>query len=124
MQLNRSNCVQLCDYELSYKLRYEKQLGFFEKERELIFLWCLSDEFDNLQELKPDQYCDELENGSLTGSIIACIEEDTLELKFGIKKSFLSCSTEPGQYTMKEVKGALAVKNNSLKSARTNLSTI
>ena len=55
---------------------YENQSGFFEEERELKFLWCVSDEYDNLQEQKPDRDCDDWENKSLTGSIIANIEEE------------------------------------------------
>ena len=47
------------------------------------FLWCVSDEYDNLQEQKPQKDCDEWENGSMTESIIASIEEENaLELKF------------------------------------------
>ena len=36
----------------------------------------MSDEYDNLQEQKPDRDCDEWDNGSLTESIIASIEEE------------------------------------------------
>ena len=64
MELIRSIRAQFCDYGLSYRPMYENQLGFFE------------DECANLQEQKPDQDCDEWENGSLTESIIASIEED------------------------------------------------
>ena len=56
---------------------YENQLGFFEEERELKFLWCVSDEYDHLQEQKRDRDCDEWENGTLTGSILAIIEEES-----------------------------------------------
>ena len=61
---------------------YENQVEFFEEERQLKFLWCVSDGFENLQEQKPDRDCDEWENGSLTESIISSIEEeDTLDTK-------------------------------------------
>ena len=66
---------------------YKNQLGFFEEERQLKFLWCVSDEFENLQEQKLDRDCDEWENGSLTKSIIASVEEENaLEPKLGNKK--------------------------------------
>ena len=55
---------------------YENQLGLFEEERQLNFLWCVYYEFANLQERKPDLDCDELENESLTESIIASTEEE------------------------------------------------
>ena len=77
MELSRSVCEHFCDYELSYRAMYENQLGFFEEERELKFLWCLSDED-----------CDEWESGSLTESIIANIEEDNaLDPKSSNKKN-------------------------------------
>ena len=109
---------------------YKNLLGFFEQERELKFLWCLSDDFENLQ--KPDKDFDEWENGSLslTESFIASREEENaIDPKFGMKKfdktAPLSCfSTETGQDAKKEVQGASAVKNTSLKSVGTNLSTI
>ena len=88
---------------------YENQLGFFEEERELKFLWCVSDEYDQLQEQKPDRDCDKWENGSLTGSIIAIIEEENaLDPKLDNKKSdqavpFACFSTDTGQDAMKEV---------------------
>ena len=44
----------------------ENQLGFFEEERRLKLLCCVSDEFEILQEQKPDWDCDEWEMGSLT----------------------------------------------------------
>ena len=114
MELSRSVRAQFCDYELSYRPMYENQLGFFEEERELKFLWCVSDEYDNLQEQKPDRDCDEWENGSLTGSIIAIIEEENaLDPKLDNKKDAL-----------KEVQGASSVENTSIKSARTILSTV
>ena len=87
-----------------------------------------SDDFENLQ--KPDKDCDEWENGSLTESFLASREEENaIDPKFGMKKidktAPLSCfSTEIGQDAKKEVQGALAVKNTSLKSVGTNLSTI
>ena len=107
---------------------YKHLPGFFEQERELKFLWCLSDDFENLQ--KPDKDCDEWENGSLTESFIASREEENaIDPKFGMKKfdktaSLLCFSTETGQDAKKEVQGASAVKSNSLKSVGTNLSTI
>ena len=114
MELSRSVRAQFCDYELSYRPMYENQLGFFEEERELKFLWCVSDEYDSLQEQKPDRDCDEWENGSLTGSIIAIIEEENaLDPKLDNKKDAL-----------KEVQGASSVENTSIKSARTILSTV
>ena len=76
MDLSRSVPAQFCDYELSYRPMHENELGFSEEERELKFLWCVSDEYDNLQEQKPDRDCDEWENGSLTESILASIEEE------------------------------------------------
>ena len=74
MELIRSLRAQFCDYELSYRPMYENQL--FVEEKQLKFLWYVSDEFENLQEQKPDRDCDEWENGSLTESIIASIEEE------------------------------------------------
>ena len=77
MELSRLVCAQYCDYELSYRAMYENQLEFFEEERELKFLWCLSDED-----------CDEWESGLLTESIITIIEEDNaLDPKFSNKKT-------------------------------------
>ena len=70
------------------------------------------------------------ENGSLTESIIAGIEEENaLNPKLDNKKSdkavHFSCfSTETGQDTMKEVQGASTVENTSFKSTRTILSTV
>ena len=130
MELSRSVRAQFCDYELSYRPMYENQLGFFEEERELKFFWCVSDEYDHWQEQKPDQDCDEWENGSLTGSIIAIIEEENaLDPKLDNKKSdqavpFACFSTDTGQDAMKEVQGASSVENTSMKSARTILSSI
>ena len=109
---------------------YENQLGFFEEERELKFLWCVSDECDILEEQIPDRDCDEWEIGSLTESIIASIEEEkALNPKLDNKKSdkavpFSCFSTETGQDTIKEVQGASTVENTSFKSARTILSTV
>ena len=103
MEISRSVHAQLCDYELSYRPTYENQLGFFEEEGELKFLWCVSDEYDNLQEQTPDRYCDNWENGSLTESVIASIEEENaLNPKLDNKKSdkavsFSCFSTETGQ---------------------------
>ena len=63
----------------------------------------VSDKFDNLQEQKPDQCCDEWENGLLTESIIASIEEqNALDRKIGSKKfdktvPFSCFSTELGK---------------------------
>ena len=108
MELNRSALAQFCIYELSYRPMYENQLAFFEEERELKFLWCVSDEYDNLKEQKTDRDCDEWENGSLTESIIASIEEENaLNPKLDNKKSdkafpFSCFSTGTGQDTMKE----------------------
>ena len=130
MELSRSVRAQFCYYELSYRPMYENKLGFFEEERELNFFWCVSDEYDNLQEQKPDRDCDEWENGSLTESIIASIEEENaLDPKLDNKKSdkavpFSCFSTDTGQDTMKEVQGASIVENTSIKSARTILSTV
>ena len=89
----------------------------------------MSDDYDNLQEQKSDRDCDELENGSLTESFIASIEEQiALDTKFVIKKfdkaAFFSCfSPETGQDTMKEVQEAFVVENTSLMSVRTIFST-
>ena len=130
MKLSRSVGAQFCDYELSYRPMYENKLGFFEEERGFKFLWCVSDEYDNLQEQKPDRDCDERENGSLTGSIIAMIEEENaLDTKLDNKKSdqavpFACFSTDTGQDARKEVQGASSVENTSIKSARTILSTV
>ena len=127
MELSRSVRAQFCDYELSYRPMYENQLGFFEDERELKFLWCVSDEYDNLQEQKPDRDCDEWENGSLTESIIASIEEENVlkpkldNKKFDKAVPFSCFSTETGQDTMKEVQGASTVENTSFKSAEPSL---
>ena len=109
---------------------YENQLGYFEEERELKFLWCVSDEYDSLQEQKPDRDCDEWENGSLTESIIASIEEENaLDPKLDNKKSdqavpFACFSTDTGQDALKEVQGASSVENTSIKSAVTILSPV
>ena len=84
MELSRFVRGHFCDYELSYRPMYKNLLGFFEQERELKFLWCLSDDFENLQ--KPDKDCDEWENGSLTESFIASREENAIDPKFGMKK--------------------------------------
>ena len=54
---------------------YENQPGFFEEERELKSLWCVSYEYGNLQEQKPDRDCDDWENGPLTESIIASVKK-------------------------------------------------
>ena len=129
MELSRSVRAQFCDYELSYRPMYKNQLGFFEDERELKFLWCVSDEYDNLQKQKPDRDCNEWENGSLTESIFASIEENVLNSKLNNKKfdkavPFSCFSTETGQDTMKEVQGTSTVENTSFKSARTILSTV
>ena len=130
MELSRSVREQFCHYELSYRPMYENQLGFFEEERELKFLWCVSDEYHNLQEQKPHRDCDEWENGSLTESIISSIEEENpIDLNFGSKNcdkvaSLSYFSTETGQDTMKEVQGASTVENTSLKSAKTILSKV
>ena len=61
--LSRSVRTQFCDYELSYRPMYENEMGFFEVEKQLKFQWCVSDEFENLQEQKLDRYCDEWEEG-------------------------------------------------------------
>ena len=68
MELSRSVRAQFCDYELSYRPMYENQLVFFD-ERELKsgvcltsmtkLLWCVSDEYDKLQEQKIDRDCDD-----------------------------------------------------------------
>ena len=90
----------------------------------------MSDEYDTLQEQKPDRDCDEWENGSLTESIIASIEEENVlnpkldNKKFDKAVPFLCFSTETGQYTMKEVQGTSTVENTSFKSARTIFSTV
>ena len=76
MEISRSVRAQFCDYESSHRPMYENPLGFFEEERQLKILWCVSDEFENLQQQKPDRNCDQWENGSLTESIIASIEEE------------------------------------------------
>ena len=108
---------------------YENHLGFFEKEWQLKFLWCVSDELEKLQEQKPDRDWDEWENGSLRKSFIASLEEDNaLEPKLGNKKIdeavLYSCfSKETGQETIKEVQGASTVENISLKSVRNIFST-
>ena len=128
MELSRSVRAQFCDYELSYRAIHENQRVFFEEERELKFLWCVSDEYDNLPEQKPDRDCDEWENGSLTESIFAGIEkENALGLKFDNKTfdkavPFLCFSIETGQETMKEVQEKSTVENTSLESVKTILS--
>ena len=76
MELSRSVRAQFCDFELSYRPMFKNQWGFYEEERELKLFWCVSDEYDDFQEQKPDRDCDEWENGSLTESIIASIEEE------------------------------------------------
>ena len=130
MELSRSVREQFCDYELSYRPMYENQMGFFEEERELKFLWCVSDEYDNLQEQKPHRDCDDWENGSMTESIIASIEEENaIDLKFGSKNCdkavpFSYFSTKTVQDTMKELQGTSTVENNSLTSAKTILSKV
>ena len=130
IELIRSVRAQFCDYELSYRPIYKNQLGFFEEERELKFLWCVSDECDNLQEQKTDRFGDKWENGSLTESIIASTEEENaLNPKLVNKKSdkavpFSCFSTETGQDTMKEVQGAWTVENTSFMSARSILSSV
>ena len=55
MDLSRSVRAQFCDYELSYIPMHENQLGFFEEERQINILWCVSDEFEKLQEQKADR---------------------------------------------------------------------
>ena len=116
MELSRSVRAQFCDYDLSHRLMYEIQLAFFEEERQLKLIRCVSEEFRKLQEQKPDRDCDEWENGLLTESIIASIkEENALEpnvVNEKIDKAtlFLSFSKETGQGTMKEVQGASTVK--------------
>ena len=129
MELSRSVRAQFCDYELSHRAIHENQRGFFEEERELKFLWCVSDEYDDLPEQKPDRDCDEWENGSLTESIIASIEANALGLKFDNKKfdkavPFLCFSTETEQETMKEVQETSTVENTSLESVKTILSRV
>ena len=130
MELSRSVRAQFCDYELSYKAIHENQRGFFEEERELKFLWCVSDEYDDLPEQKPDRDSDDWENGSLTESIIASIEEENaLGLKFDNKKvdksvPFSCFSTETEQETMKEVQETSTVENTSLESVKTILSKV
>ena len=89
MELTRSVRAQFCEYELSFRPMYENQLGFFEEERDFKFLWCLSDEFDNLQQQKPDQDCDEWETVSLKESIIASFaEKNAIDPKFRNKKNW------------------------------------
>ena len=130
MELSRSVRAQFCDYELSYRAIHENQRGFFEEERELKFLWCVSDEYDKLPEQKPDRVCDEWQNGSLTESIIAGIEEENaLGLKFDNKTfekavRFSCLSIETGQDTREEIQGASIVENTSLKSAKTILNKV
>ena len=83
-----------------------------------------------MQEQKPDRDCDERENGSLTGSIIAIIEEENaLDPKLDNKKSdqavpFACFSTDTGQDALKEVQGASSVENTSIKSGRTIFSPV
>ena len=55
MELSISVRAQFCDYELSYRPMFENQLGFFDDERDLKFLFCVSDGFEILQEKKPDR---------------------------------------------------------------------
>ena len=103
MELSISVRAQFCDYELSYRPMFENQLGFFEEERDLKFLCCVSDWFEILQEKKPDRDCDEWKKWSLTESIIACIEiEKAFDPKIDNKKferavQSLCFSTENGQ---------------------------
>ena len=64
---------------------YGKQMGFFDEERQLKFLWCVSDE--KFAEQNIDRDCDECEDGSLTESVNARIEEENaLKPKFDNKK--------------------------------------
>ena len=129
MELSRSVRAQFCDYELSYRAIHENQQRFLE-ERELKFLWCGSDEYDNLPEQKPDRDCVEWENGSLTESIIAGIEKkNTIGLKFDNKTfdkavPFTCFSIETGQETMKEVQETSTVENTSLESIKSILSKV
>ena len=110
----RNSVIMSCPIKQYMK----NQRGFFEEERELKFLWCVSDEYDELPEQKPDRDCDDWENGSLTESIIASIEEENaLGLKFDNKKfdksvPFSCFSTKTEQETMKEVQE----KPNSIKN--------
>ena len=83
-----------------------------------------------MPEQKPDRDCDDWENGSLTESIIASIEEENaLGLKFDNKKfdksvPFSCFSTETEQETMKEVQETSTVENTVLESVRTILSEV
>ena len=83
-----------------------------------------------MPEQKPDRDCDDWENGSLTESIIASIEEENaLGLKFDNKKfdKSVPCScfsTETEQETMKEVQETSTVDNTSLESVKTSLSKV
>ena len=82
-----------------------------------------------MQEQKPDRDCDQWENGSLSESIIASIEEENaLNPKLNKKSDkavpFSCFSTKTGQDTIKDVQGASIVENTSFKSARTILSTV
>ena len=86
------------------------------------------DECEILQEKKPDWDCDEWEKGSLTESIIACIEkEKALDPKVDnkkIDKAVRSSCFSTRNWTMKGVHGFSTVENISLKSARAILSTV
>ena len=82
-----------------------------------------------MQEQKPDRDCDQWENGSLTESIIASIEEENaLNPKLNKKSDkavpFSCFSTKTGQDTIKEVQGASTVEKMSFKSTKTILSTV
>ena len=116
MKLSRSVRAQFCDYELGYLIDQCMKInwGFLRRRGKLISC-CVSDEFENLPEQKPDWHCDERENWSLTESIIAILEkENALDPKFGNKNfdkavPFSCFSTETGQDTIKEVHGASTV---------------
>ena len=127
MELSRFVRGNFCDYEFSYRPMYKNLLGFFEQEIELKFLWCLSEDFENLQ--KPDKDCDEWEMCQTESFIASREEENAIDPKFGMKKFDKTAplsrfSTETGQDAKEEVQEASAVKNTSLKSVGTNLSTI
>ena len=89
----------------------------------------MSEKFESLQEEKPDRDCYEWENGMLTESITASIEEKTpltpnLGKKFDQAVPFVCFSAETGLHTMKEVKGASIVEDTSIKPARNIFSTL
>ena len=75
---------QFCDCVPTCKPMYKPQQGFFEEERELKLMRCVSDDYCNLQEKKPHRIVVRVK---LREIFIANIEEESaLDLKFGNEK--------------------------------------